>query len=118
MLSYVLRFHWRKKTRPTRSGIKLGVGTEKIISAADALIKSLVFAVVILSGERLLRPLFPGYLVLFGRENFSPFSIIFVYFVFHIVIAPCPRVGLLKRKIAAVEKRKSNNKIQSGNYNV
>src|SRR4051794_6476674 len=56
------------EARPAGAGIELGVGVEQLLTAHDAAIHAVLVAVVVLAGERTLRPGLLGYVVLLLGE--------------------------------------------------
>src|SRR5467141_3172123 len=63
--------------------MKLCFGTKQGLAAADALISSLGFRVLVFAGERRLRSLLPRYIVLILRELFLPRGFVLAYLFFH-----------------------------------
>ena len=78
------------KTRPTGSGIKLGVRAKEFIAAAAATVDALLVIVPILTGKSGLRAFLPCYMKLLVRQLFLPLGIV-LFDLFH---PASPRVWL------------------------
>ena len=85
------------KTRPTGSGIKLGIRAKELFTAAAATVGSFLVVVPILPGERWLRTFFSSDVKLFIRQFFLPLVVI-LFDLFHNL---SPRVSLAPQTLSA-----------------
>src|SRR5947207_5196261 len=69
------------KARPAGARLEFRIGTEKVLSAANALVGAGFVVVPIFAGEGPFGPLFASHLVLFGGVLCFPFLILFVLLV-------------------------------------
>jgi len=80
--THAIRVQSRVETRPTRARIKLGRTVKELCPAARAAICAVFVVVPILAGERRLRALLPGHMILFRTQFLTPLLIGFLGF-FH-----------------------------------
>src|SRR5262249_2522593 len=65
-------------TWPAGAGIKLGVGGEERLSAANTDVSASLMTVPVLSGEGAFGPFFARDVILLGRQLFPPFRVAFL----------------------------------------
>src|SRR5687767_11888709 len=73
----------RPEAWPSGSGIEFCIGTEKLVTATDALIDALLFVVVVFACESSFSSFLSRHLILFRSKLLLPFLVGFDYLLFH-----------------------------------